>query len=169
MSNRNEYTLTAINDAWAAVHEATLMFVMHSKKLLLIRKKRGLGAGKINGPGGKRDLGETIQECAHREIHEELCVRVRESEKRARLRFQFIDGYSLDVHVFLTTDYTGTPTETEEAVPIWANLDSIPFDEMWEDDRLWLPWVLAGEYADGRFVFDGDTMLEYDIVYDRGR
>ena len=141
------------------------MFVVHSDQILLIRKKRGLGSGKINGPGGKREPGETLQQCAHREIHEELCVYVSESENRARLRFQFTDGYSLDVHVFVATKFNGTPTETEEAVPIWAALDSIPFDEMWEDDRLWLPRVLAGEHADGRFVFDGDSMLSHEIVY----
>ena len=36
------------------------MFIIDEAKreVLLIRKKRGLGAGKINGPGGKIDPGE---------------------------------------------------------------------------------------------------------------
>lgn len=39
---------------------ATLMFVIDEARgeVLLIRKKRGLGAGKINGPGGKIDPGK---------------------------------------------------------------------------------------------------------------
>jgi len=34
---------------------------------------------------------------------------------------------------------------------------------MWADDALWLPQVLAGSYVEGRFVFDGDSMLESEI------
>ncbi len=80
---------------------ATLMFVVKDGRVLLIHKKRGLGAGKINGPGGKRDGQETLQACAHREIYEELRITVTESHYRGRLRFQFIDGYALDVSVFV--------------------------------------------------------------------
>ena len=39
-------------------------------QVLLIRKKRGLGAGKINGPGGKLDPGETFAQTAVREVQE---------------------------------------------------------------------------------------------------
>ncbi len=163
MNDRHGYKLVHIDENWTAVHEATLIFVLASSRVLLIRKKRGLGAGKINGPGGKRDAGETLRACAHRELREELCIHVSDSEDRGRLRFQFIDGYSLDVHVFVAHEFMGTPTETAEAVPIWSTLDQIPFEEMWEDDRIWLPRVLAGERVNGRFVFDGDSMLAHEI------
>ena len=36
-----------------------------------------------------------------------------------------------------------------------------------EDDELWLPLVLRGSQFIGRFIFDGDTMLDYQI--DEGR
>ena len=39
-------------NAWEPQQRATLLFVIHGGEILLIRKKRGLGAGKINGPGG---------------------------------------------------------------------------------------------------------------------
>jgi len=162
------YTLSDIDDDWRAVHKATLLFVVQDEKVLLIRKKRGLGAGKINGPGGKLDAGETSQQCAHREIHEELCVVVKESVSAGRLRFQFVDNYSIDVQVFLATDFEGVPTETEEAIPLWFNKQDIPYDEMWADDVIWLPRVLAGEQVNGRFVFDDDVMLEHDVEFSGG-
>ena len=34
---------------------------------------------------------------------------------------------------------------------------------MWADDRLWLPAMLAGRSFDGRFVFDGDALLEHHL------
>lgn len=35
------------------------MFVVRGGEILLIEKKRGHGAGKVNGPGGKIDPGES--------------------------------------------------------------------------------------------------------------
>ncbi len=48
---------------WEPGLRATLMFIVDEarEEVLLIRKKRGLGAGKINGPGGKIDPGETSE------------------------------------------------------------------------------------------------------------
>jgi len=126
MPTKHAYTVQHIDANWNAVHQATLIFVTQNERVLLIRKKRGLGAGKINGPGGKLDSGETAQVCAHRELFEELGIRVSESENRGRLRFQFMDGYSIDVQVFVSQTYVGVPTETEEAVPLWCNIE--PFN-----------------------------------------
>jgi len=56
--------------SWRAVDRATLTFVTEGSRLLLIRKKRGLGAGKINGPGGRLEQGETPLACAIREVEE---------------------------------------------------------------------------------------------------
>jgi len=166
MSETRNYTVEQINSDWKAVHQATLMFVVQNNRVLLIRKKRGLGAGKINGPGGKLDAGETIQQCAHREIYEELNVQVNDSVNAGRLRFQFVDGYSIDVQVFLTNSFEGTPTETDEAVPLWFAVSDIPYDEMWADDRIWLPRVLTGETVSGRFVFDGDLLVEHEVSFE---
>ncbi|MEM9057182.1 MAG: NUDIX domain-containing protein, partial [Pseudomonadota bacterium] len=56
--------------AWTPKDIATLLFVVRGGEVLLIHKKRGLGAGKINGPGGRVEPGETVQECAVREVRE---------------------------------------------------------------------------------------------------
>ena len=52
----------------------TLVFDIDGPQVLLIRKKRGLGAGKINGPGGRLEAGETPEQCAIRETHEEVGI-----------------------------------------------------------------------------------------------
>jgi 8-oxo-dGTP diphosphatase len=148
---------------WRAVDPATLLFVRHQHQVLLIRKKRGLGAGKINGPGGRIEPGETPRAAAVREVMEEVGVTPDRIEAHGVLRFQFTHGYSLRVHVFVAHAHTGEVCETDEAVPLWTPLAAIPYDEMWADDRLWLPHVLAGRHVDGRFVFEDDAMLDHEL------
>ncbi len=153
---------------WRARDLATLLFVVRGGQVLLIRKKRGLGAGKINGPGGRVEPGETLAQCAVREVQEELRVTATGVRWHGEHRFQFIDGYTLHCHVFVASDCEGEPAETDEAVPLWTPLEAIPYDEMWADDRHWLPHVLAGRTVDGRYVFDGDAMLDIDLAVTDG-
>jgi len=150
-------------DNWEPEEVATLMFVHRKARVLLIRKKRGLGAGKINAPGGRLEPGETALECAVREVEEELCITPLELAHAGENRFQFVDGYSIHVQIFRASDYRGEPSETEEAVPLWTPLDAIPYEEMWEDDRVWLPLLIAGTPFAGRFIFDNDVMLDHAL------
>ena len=148
---------------WRAVDPATLVFVIKGRRILLIRKKRGLGAGKVNGPGGRLEAGESFEACAVREVREELGVTPLHLVQLGRHAFQFVDGYSTFVHVFRAGDFHGTPVETDEAEPLWFELDAIPFDQMWEDDRYWLPLVIKGRRFAGRWIFDGDRMLDHTL------
>lgn len=149
--------------AWRADDVATLLFVVRGGEVLLIRKKRGLGAGKVNGPGGRLEPGETPLACAVREVREELCVTAVDPTHHGELRFHFVDGYKLHAHVFRAERCEGEAAETDEAAPLWTSLDAIPYAEMWADDALWLPTLLAGGRFDGRFVFDGDAMLDHAL------
>jgi len=150
-------------DTWQARDPATLVFVIRGDEVLLIRKQRGLGRGKVNGPGGKLDPGEDALQCAARECEEELGIRVRKLECMGEHKFQFIDGYSIHCWVFRTSDFEGEPHATAEAIPLWTRIDSIPFEEMWEDDRIWLPLVIRGQPFSARWVFDDERMLDYDL------
>jgi 8-oxo-dGTP diphosphatase len=151
---------------WQPRERANLCFIVKDGRVLLIRKKRGLGAGKINGPGGKIEADETALQSAIRETQEEIGVTPLEIEERGTLCFQFVDGYSLHCVVFFAHDYEGELIETVEATPIWFEMDKIPYDEMWADDRFWLPRALKGERFIGRFEFDSDTMLSQDVRWD---
>jgi len=151
---------------WTPRDVATLVFVVDGDRMLLIRKKRGLGAGKINAPGGRCEPGETFEACAVREVEEELCITLLDVAYVGENSFQFVDGYSIHAKVFRASTWTGTPTETDEAVPMWVALGEIPYEEMWEDDRLWVPLLLQGRRFSGRYVFDGDVMLDSNVRID---
>jgi 8-oxo-dGTP diphosphatase len=150
--------------AWRPTERATLLFVVQAGRVLLIRKKTGLGAGKVNGPGGRIEPGETDEAAAVREVEEELLITPTGVAKAGDLYFQFSDGYALHGAVYTATGFAGTPTETREAAPLWLPVDAVPFDDMWADDRLWFPLMLAGRPFAGWFVFEGDTMLDARIL-----
>ena len=150
-------------DAWVPVDVTTVVFVLEGDRALLIRKKRGLGAGKVNAPGGRVEAGETPAAGAARELWEEVRVRAGRLSHRGVISFQFLDGYSTHMHVFRATGAHGTAEETEEAEPLWVPLGAIPYERMWADDREWLPHFLAGERIRGWGLFDGDTMLDFRL------
>ncbi len=146
-------------NTWEPKEHATLCLICRGDEVLLIRKKRGLGAGKINAPGGRLDPGETPLQAAIRETQEEVGLTPLNLELRAVLRFQFTNGYGVHCSVFYAPDCEGEMVETDEAVPIWTALDAIPYEEMWADDALWIPHFLAGRRVEGWFLFDEDVML----------
>lgn len=148
---------------WQPRERAVLLFLLRPGEILLIRKKRGLGAGKINGPGGRIEPGETAEEAAIRETHEEVGLLARNLTEAGCLHFQFTDGHSIHCTVFSSHEWEGRWIETDEAVPLWTPLDRIPLEEMWPDDRYWIPLLLRGIPFQGWFVLEGEELLEYQV------
>ena len=148
---------------WTPDERATLLFVVREGRILLIHKHRGLGRGKINGPGGRLEPGETPRAAAIREVEEEIRVRPTGVRAVGELQFQFVNGYAIQVYVFRADGFRGEPRSTAEATPVWAELESIPYDRMWEDDAVWLPLLLRNQPFAGRFVFDGDRMVTQEL------
>jgi 8-oxo-dGTP diphosphatase len=143
--------------------QAVTVYILTDSRILLIHKKRGLGNGKINAPGGRLEAGESFHDAAVRETREEIGLEVSDLKELATLLFTFTDGFTLEVRAFVTRSYSGTPLETDEADPFWCDITNIPFDRMWADDKVWLPEVIRGRYVVGRFIFDGDNMIESSV------
>jgi len=146
-------------DAWQPQERAVLTFIDEGERLLLIYKKRGLGSGLYNAPGGRIEPGESAQDAAVRETREELCITPVNLIPAGQLDFVFTDGYSLRCHVFKASGYSGTPAETDEARPFWCRKDAIPYGEMWADDRIWIPLMLENRPFKAQFIFDNRVML----------
>ncbi len=142
----------------------TLTIIVSDGRILLGMKKRGFGAGKWNGFGGKVQSGESLTEAAKRECREETGIVPRTIQEAGILNFVLADATELAVHVFFVTSFTGKATETEEMKPKWFALDEIPYAHMWADDKYWLPLVLAGKKVTGTFEFDDSyAILRYTI------
>ncbi|OQY33867.1 MAG: NUDIX hydrolase [Spirochaetaceae bacterium 4572_59] len=150
---------------WEPTESAVISYILRGDEVLLIQKKTGLGAGKVNAPGGHIEKGETALQAAVRETKEEVGLDTENLQYAGELYFQFKDGLRLKGTVFLTESFEGNLIETDEADPFWCKISEIPWDKMWEDDIHWLPRALKGEHFRGYFIFDGDDMLDSKISF----
>ncbi len=140
--------------------QTNICFLIKDERVLLGMKKRGFGAGKWNGFGGKLKDGEDIKSALVREIKEEAGVDVLSEDLKegGALEFHFQNNPEWDnlCHIFIAGNWTGEPSESEEMRPQWYETKKLPFESMWIDDSHWVPLVLAGKKIKGRFLFDDD-------------
>ena len=137
-------------------------------------KKRGFGVGKLNGVGGKVEEGESIENALLRETREEVNVEIKEFEKVAVINFYFKDNsankdFNQKAHVFIAYKWEGEPTESEEMAPQWVDINMLPLEKMWSDDRYWLPEILSGKKLMAWFLFNNENNIaEMDIKEVKG-
>ena len=115
------------------------------------------------------ESGETVREGALREMREECGVDIPSSAltEAGVLAFDFPDGSCgpLLVHVFKASGYTGKIEESEEMAPRWFETNSIPFDQMWQDDEHWFPLFLRDTRFTATFQFENlHTMVAHQVT-----
>ncbi|WP_144754718.1 8-oxo-dGTP diphosphatase [Curtobacterium pusillum] len=132
----------------------------HGAEVLLGEKRRGLGTGRLVGPGGKREPGESAVETAVREVAEEVGLRIETDDLEARgtldYKFPSRPSWSQVSDVFVCRRWQGSPSGSDELEPRWIPVDAVPFDAMWDDAKYWLPGVLRGGSVRARFTFAED-------------
>lgn len=147
------------------VREATLLYVVRAERLLLMRKRRGHGAGLINAPGGKVEINESPAQCARREFAEEAGVFVDGAEVTGELVFAESDGSYLLGDVFRADVQVSLDVvSTAEGDPLWYDVANLPWNEMWPQDQLWLPQLIAALPFSARFRMAGGRALEQQLT-----
>lgn len=133
----------------------TVLIVYLHPNILLGMKKVGFGKGKYNGFGGKVKDGETLEEAVTREVFEEAGIKIKNPERVGKILFKFESGEEEHiVHFFKVNKTKGTPKESDEMKPEWFDIENIPYEKMWADDKYWLPLLLSGKKSKGKFHFD---------------
>lgn len=144
----------------------TLVLIREQHRVLLGLKKRGFGAGRWNGFGGKVQTGESIEAAARRETKEECGIDITAMEEVGIHEFRFTakPNEVLEVHVFRGDRWVGEPVETEEMRPQWFAIDAVPYGEMWPVDKLWIPIFLKNKMFRTYFLYgEGDAILEHHV------
>jgi 8-oxo-dGTP diphosphatase len=137
---------------------ATVCFILRDGKVLLQRRAPGrVWAGRLDGPRGKVEPGETPEAAVVREVAEETGARLVTPTFHGTLDLLFGDPASTRLRVFVYTSALGEGRLRggREGRLRWFAADQLPYDQLWPDMRYWLPIVLAGA-VEGTCAYDFD-------------
>lgn len=95
-----------------------------SKILIDMRRPEGLMGGLWEFPGGKIELGETVEECIKREIREELGIEIEVGEHLITIDYTY-SHFSVTLNVYHCRYLTGIPQPLECAQIRWVSLDEL--------------------------------------------
>lgn len=143
----------------------TLCFLLRDRpdgpEVLLGMKRTGFGKGKIVGIGGHVEPGESDSEAVIREVFEEtgVAVHVEDLADAGVVHFVFPARPEWDMKTRLYTARTwkGEPAPSDEILPEWFPVDTLPVERMWQDADHWLPVVLEGGRVNVVVTMDADN------------
>ncbi len=133
------------------------------KWLMLYRNKKldDPNAGKWIAAGGKLEPGESIDECAVREVIEETGFNMRTFAKRAVVQFVSDIFEDEEMHIYTSDDFEKIcEPVSDEGHFKWIPISEIFDLNLWEGDRIFLEYILEGrEYFEMRLEYKGDNLI----------
>ena len=121
-------------------------------------KKRGFGAGRYNGFGGKLHADESVHQAAARELHEECGLIAQQLHDAGVIVQRFVDRPHkppLLIHVMRCEEWRGEVEESDEMAPAWVRADEMPYERMWADDKFWYPLLIGRQHFVADYLMDG--------------
>lgn len=147
---------------------ATLCYIKQGGKTLMVfrnKKLNDIHEGKWNGLGGKFEEGETPEECIRREVREEAGLIIQNPHLHGLLMFPKFKGNDWFVFVFTATNFSGELIESPEGRLEWIGDEDFSGLNLWESDRIFLPWLKEENFFSARFEYEGDVMLGYSVSF----
>ena len=146
--------------------QASLCFLVKGDEVLLAEKQRKIGAGFLNGFGGRAEPTDIdIQETNTREIEEEIGIKIKSARKVGELAFH--NPYEEEalrkmmVHIFISNDWQGEPVETNEMKKIaWYKIVNLDYNRFLTADKLFLPKILSGKCVKGLIEYNADWSVK---------
>lgn len=148
---------------------ATLCYIIDNDKTLMlhrIKKKNDIHEGKWNGLGGKFQKGETPEECVIREVREESGLLIKNPRLHGFITFPMFDGKK-DWYVFLFTakEFEGTLIDSKEGILQWIPNNKILDLNLWEGDRIFIPWLFQDKFFSAKFVYENGIFKNYEVKF----
>ena len=143
---------------------------MHDDKILMlerVKKKGDIHIGKWNGLGGKVELGESIKNCAIRELKEESGLEAESFDFAGHITFPEFDKEGNDWSVFVFRAYgpSGELIECDEGRLEWLAKDTILSLNLWEGDKHFIPHVLEKNTFFGEFYYVNGKLSSYKLDF----
>jgi 8-oxo-dGTP diphosphatase len=148
---------------------ATLCYVRRGGETLMlhrVKKANDIHEGKWNGLGGKLEAGETPEACVIREVWEESGLRLRAPRLKGLLTFpRFANGEDWYAFVFVADDFEGELIDSPEGNLRWIPTAAIPDLNLWEGDRIFLPWLDQDGIFSALFAYEDGRLQAHSVVF----
>lgn len=107
------------------VIEVAAGIIAHEGRYLIARRKAGAHLGGLwEFPGGKREAGETLEECLHRELWEELNIRIGPPTPFQTVRHEYPEKV-VELHFYCCRIEAGTALAMDCAEVRWVSPDEL--------------------------------------------
>ena len=147
---------------------ATLCYIKQDGKTLMLfrnKKENDYHEGKWNGLGGKFEPGETPEMCAQREIFEESGLTVGKLVLKGMIQFPLFDGEKdWFVFCFNAFDCTGDLIDSEEGSLSWIPDADIKKLNLWEGDKIFIPWLEKDGIFSARFEYENGRLKNWKQI-----
>lgn len=103
-----------------SVVEVAAGLIRHEGRYLIAKRSPGVHlAGFWEFPGGKRELGESLEDCLQRELFEELSIRISMPVHFRMIKHEYSEK-TVELHFFRCTIDTGVATPRDCAEIRWV-------------------------------------------------
>lgn len=119
----------------------TLCYIEKDEKYLMlhrISKENDENQGKWIGVGGHFEHQESPEDCLLREVKEETGLTLNNFFFRGIVTFDSDDNPAEYMHLYTSTDFSGSLIQCDEGVLEWVQKDKISSLNLWEGDRVFL-------------------------------
>lgn len=128
--------------------EVTAGILTADGRVLACQRRVGQAhAGKWEFPGGKRERGETIEECLRRELREELGIEAELGEMVWRTNYNYPGRAPIALVFFTVPRYRGTLENREFADIRWVDFAELATLDFLDADRELIDRLVRGEIA----------------------
>ena len=103
-----------------------------------VKRERDENRDKWVGIGGKFEPGESPEDCAVREVFEETGLTMRSWSYRGIVTFVSDEWGTEYMHLFHSTDFTGSVKDCDEGVLEWVDKQALLSLPIWEGDKIFL-------------------------------
>jgi 8-oxo-dGTP diphosphatase len=160
---------------------ATLAYIRHEDEVLLLlrnKKENDFHEGKYIGIGGRLEPGETPLECIIREVKEEsgYSFSSENIQFRGYIYFDDIDRDKINEDLppfnWLVFLYSAVVKEKKSFINLegdlkWFPVHDIPYNEMWDGDRIFTPNLLnSTDVIEGKFLYRDNKIIDWSFGRD---
>lgn len=148
----------------------SICYLEHEDKILMLhryKKREGdIHEGKYLAPGGRFESGESPEECISREYMEETGLTLINPIQKGTLTFTSERPNDTSyAFVFIADEFNGQLKECKEGKLEWIADSELLGLNIWESDRIFLPWLKKPGYFSAKFIYREHKLHDYTVSF----